>query len=821
MAINSVQELFNQLLKATTPQEVKNILSEIGDVTDIGLDNPFGKLKLHWHAYGDTTSNYSTIGLASKPGRSITERITNAIDAILEEHSLKVAAKPNSPQAAVNEWFGRPFSNAESGLFNWKYSEGNYDRKAGLVLCDSGIEEAPTVDVVDFGIGISPDNFPKTILSLQKGNKITKKYLVGAFGQGGSSTLEFSEFVFIFSRNVQNPNIVSFTLIKQITLSDDYKDNCHAYLAFTNEQGEQTVPSFTLNETIKLYDNDKVRLNEFKYGTVVRHYAFRLTGIFRAIGPREGNLYHYLHCSMFDPLIPFQIIDIRQKGDKLNQQISTGSRNRLMKLYAKADSEIDGSNSECKLYRPFAYIRPYGATTECVKIEYWVIYNYEKKKDKKTGAEYYDLRSESNSLYVQRRHLAVLTMNGQNQGELTVSQVSKDLGLDLVSKHLVIHIDATDAPMNVKRQLFTTNREMLRDGDVLESIKQELRRILKEDTELAALEKQLEEKEISEVTESTDDEVKKQIVKLLREIGFTPSAEGDTTRQGNGDNSDNPTPPPPPFPPPPPEPIPPLATLPYPDVTRFEIVSPKEKMEIHLNKTGVVLAETDADSKYKDDIKMKIEPESLEVSSYFPLHGGRIKWRLKTTEGAKVGDKGKISISLTKPNGDQLRDEVEFEVLEAKQKPSKDERGFIPDFEVLPTTPGDDNWSKAWENISEESEDRFSVAYVTRKIGNKTIVFYSTVFTPFKTMSDNLKIKNSPLYKFFETNYKVWIGYHAILQFNSQQNDNSDVTDEQEKRIEQEREKERALVAQMQVKQALNSSELMFSLSKHKAVVNE
>ena len=229
------------------------------------------------------------------------------------------------------------------------------------------------------------------------------------------------------------------------------------------------------------------------------------------------------------------------------------------------------------------------------------------------------------------------------------------------------------------------------------------------------------------------------------------------------------------------------------------------------------MVETDADSRYKDDIKMKIEPESLESSSYFPLHGGRVKWRLKTSETAKVGDKGKISVSLTKPNGDQLRDEIEFEVLAAKEKPSKEEKGFIPDFDVLPTTPGDDKWNKAWESIPEESEERFSVAYVTRKIGNKTIVFYSTVYSPFKTMTDRLKIANSPLYKFFETNYKVWIGYHAILQFNSQQNDTPD-SDEQEKKIEQEREKERALVAQMQVKQAFNSSELMFSLSKQKAI---
>ena len=82
MTINSVQELFNQLLKTSTPLQVREILAAIGDVTDIGLDNPFGKLRLHWHPYGDTTSNYSTIGLASKAGRSITERITKSFHAI-------------------------------------------------------------------------------------------------------------------------------------------------------------------------------------------------------------------------------------------------------------------------------------------------------------------------------------------------------------------------------------------------------------------------------------------------------------------------------------------------------------------------------------------------------------------------------------------------------------------------------------------------------------------------------------------------------------------------------------------------------------------
>lgn len=815
MAIDNIEELFKQLLRTTTPAEMKKILAEIGDVTDIGLDRPFGKLQLHWHPYGNKTSNYSTIGLASKPGRSLTERITNAIDAVLEGRSLSAATVPISPQAAVNEWFGRPYSGPDAGIFNWKYEQGNNDRKVGVILTESGVKEAPTVDVLDFGIGILPEKFATTILSLQEGNKSRKKYLVGSFGQGGASTIDYCDYVFIASRSIQNPNIVSFTVIKEMVLSSEYDYDCSAYLTLSDANGNQTVPSFLINETIKLYDsNEKLRMNDFLNGTLVRHISFRLTNISKPLSPSEGNLYHYLHCSLFDPLLPFQIIDLRNRNG-IKQEISTGSRNRLMKIVAKAESELDGSNTEYRLYRPFAYIKPFSATMPCVKVEYWVIFNYEKKKNKKTGIEFKDLRADSNALYVQKKHFAVFTLNGQNQGELTISQLTKDLDIGEVSKHLVIHIDVTDAPKHVKKQLFTTNRELLKDGDVLDSIKDEVRRILKEDSQLEAIEKELQEKAISEVTESTDDEVKKQIVRLLQDAGFTPSAEGDTVRKGNGTETVDPTPNPNPDPPPPPEPPEPLATLPYPQVTRFEIVSPKATLKININKTALIKLETDGDSQFDKDIRIKIEPESLDILTVWGLEGGRKKWRLKATETAKVRDTGRIFVTLTKPNGDQLKSEINFEVLESVEKPSKEERGYIPDFEVLPISPGDDNWKVAWDNVPEDSEETYKVAYIPRKIGMKTIVYYSTVFTPFKETIERLKLTNSPLYKFFETNYKVWIGYHGILQYNFQQNEAFE-TDEQEEKIKIEREKDRALVAQMQVKQAMKSSELMLTVSKQK-----
>lgn len=809
MEIHTIQELFEQLIKATTPDQIKEILSEIGDWPDVGLNRTFGKLNLFWHPYGDDTSNRSSIGLATNPGRSITERITNAIDAVLEEHALRTSIKPSSPQAAVNQWFGRHHSTSESGLFNWKYSQGNYDRKVGVILNDSQKQGAPTIDILDLGVGIAPDNFPNTILSLHGGNKITKKYLVGAFGQGGASTLAYCDYVFIVSRHVQNPNVVSFTVIKEINLGDEYKENCYAYLAFKTTDGKLRVPSFSLESPIKIYNSQHtLRLNELQHGTLVRHYAFRLSNLSKPLSPSEGNLYHFLHFSLFDPLIPFQIIDLRNP-ERPKQEISTGSRNRLMKLMNKGENEIDDSNSEYKLYRPFAFITPHGAILPCIKIEYWVVFNYEKKTRKKTGEEYRDLRSDSNALFIQRKHPAVITLNGQNQGQLTTSQATKDLGLDLISRHLIIHIDATEAPKDIRSKLFSTNRESLKEDDVLESIKEELRRILKDDTDLAQLEKHLEEREISQVTESTDDEVKKEIVKLLRESGFIPSAEGDTIRKGNGDNNDDVYPPPPGPPPPPPPPPVPLETLPYPQVTKFEIVSPKDLAKIHHNRTVTILVETDADSKFKNEIRIKIEPNSLEQVSYFPLNGGRVKWRLKPSEASKVGDKGKIQISLTKPNGDQLKGEIDYEILERVEKPVVEQKGFVPDFEVLPITPGDEKWSKAWENIPEESDDVFSVAYIPKKIGNdKTVVYYSTVFTAFKEVIDKLKITNSPLLKSFETNYKIWIGYHGLLQQKSQLNENIDGEEQEE------RDKQRALVAQMQVKQAAKSAELMYKFSK-------
>jgi hypothetical protein len=94
-------------------------------------------------------------------------------------------------------------SGPDDGLFNWDYGEQSADRRFSIVISASGNEAAPTIDVIDDGIGISPEDFPGTILSLQRANKIQKWHLI--FGQGGASTLSFSDYAVIISRHCSNP----------------------------------------------------------------------------------------------------------------------------------------------------------------------------------------------------------------------------------------------------------------------------------------------------------------------------------------------------------------------------------------------------------------------------------------------------------------------------------------------------------------------------------------------------------------------------------------------------------------------------------------
>lgn len=807
MAIQSIEELFGRVLAARKKADIDIILKELGDKKDIGLNTEFGSLKCKWVPYGGRESNESTIGLASKAGRSLTERITNGEDAMLElAKTRRNGELPKSPRRAAAEWFGRAETGPGSGLYSTEDKEGDLSRSLCVVLSDSGLSGAPTVDVVDAGIGLAPEEMPTTILSLQEGNKVKKPYLIGAFGQGGSSTLGFSKYAVIMSRSVASPDRVGFTIVRLVDPGTDYDLDVYAYLTI-----EGNIPHVVRGEedAITLYEDTKLkRPPELRYGTLVRHIGFELSGLDKGLSPAPGNLYHYLHLSMFDPLIPFRAMDIR--GTTAKDERIGGSRNRLMKLVEKGE-EDDGESGHTSVihHKEMEDIVPLGSDDSRIGVEYWVI------EAKRTTKGELHLRSSSNELFVQRGYPVVATLNGQNQGELPAKFI-KDLGLGMVSRHIVVHLDASRCDRRVRRELFVTTREGFKEGPQLDNVMTTLAGMLKDDERLKEIEQELADRLINRENQTTNNKVKKQITKLLRDAGFSKTADGESEDPGGeqeggaggsgggggggGGGGDGGAPDP-------------LPTKPYPDVTRWEIVSPKEISRVRLNGRSSVRIETDADAQFDAEglICLEFEPHKVEAASLSALKGGRKQWRLRVVEGAKVGDSGTVTAVLRTPNVGELRSAIRFEVTAPVEAGDKGKKGKVPDFEIVAISPDKDEdvdtWMQLWPQHEGASRTKKAdVAYKVLKAGDKTVVYYSTGYGPYVERLERMNAKSKALAELFDENYQVWIGYHAILQLPADQQADETSTETMEE--------ERCRVAHVQLRVAEQLSELQRKVSR-------
>jgi hypothetical protein len=798
MAFDSNQGLLKALLNAKKPSEVKDILDEAGDSADLETEESFGDLDLEWRFYGGNSSNMSTINLGSNPGRSLIERVTNAIDAILEgEMHRRGGPEPNSPMDAAKKWFGRPPSTIDSGIFTWDdFGTKELDRQVHVCMQEGDEDAAPTIDIKDSGIGIEPGDFPDTILSLHKGNKIKKNYLAGAFGQGGSATFSFCDYTLILSRHADDPSRVGFTVVKLMNLGENWSEDAYVYLS----DGD-SVPSCTIEGGIDLYDknpNDlKDTLSDFSKGTLVRHFGYRIEDYSSPLSPSPTNLYHFLHRMMFDPILPFRVVDLRD--GKYDDELVTGNRNRLMNRAKQGERVDEGSSgAEVVHYQPEEMVSPLSDSNPCVGVEYWVIFHWKEKPDR--------MRSWSNNNFSDKRHPIIGTLNGQNQGELTSLPIKK-LDFSMIPKNIVVHINSTDADKDVRRSLFSSTREGFKDDIALDSIIDLLQVRMEEDDRLDEIERALIEDLLSEETEDTDEEVRKEISQLLQDAGFEVGEPGQVSQSGeDGDEND--------------ESgvggsggsgssLEPLQTLTYPNVTEFQIAYPTDELEVPVGGSHArrVRIETNANFRFdrKDFVNLRCEPKILEIASEVELQGGHKYWRLRATEGASVGDTSEVIVTITKPDGSQLRDTVNARIIE--KPPASDEkvRGEVPSFDIREIDPYEDTerFTKIWDEASEE--DIPHIAYRSKGTKEGVIVFYSTGFEPYQNAINRVKNKSS-LYDLFKKNYKIWIGYHAILQSQESKNMVSELGVDEEV-VNKVQEKERALVAIMQAEQAVRTAQ--------------
>lgn len=708
-----------------TPTELLKALRNAATVLEVetALANFVSLYQVRWVPLG-RENNRGTIEVSSDPARSGIERVTNGVDGVLELEHERHGGMPDcrSPKEAASAWLNIP----DTGLSGMTPQERRTLAKRVTVTMEAGEgKESRVLDICDRGIGITPDNMPRTILSLNESVKISKHYLSGAYGQGGSSTFTFSRYTLIASRYADAS--VGFTLVKfRDRPAEEYKHGHYVYLVME----DRSLPTAELS------------LTEFPRGTQVRHFGYDLNSYGSPLGP--NSLYGSMNTNLFDPVMPIwfdnRVHDYRR--------VIKGSRNALNGAVDEGDERTGPALSHSQPMF-MASMGDFGR----IGIEYWVLTQPTKENKK------------PNAAFVNPTKPIVLTLNGQNQGEFSSVLVRKDAELPFLATRLIAHIDCNNLSPASKRALFVSNRETQRDVKVRELIQQELIKALRSDDMLKALNDTARQQGMQEQDEEAMQYMRNEVARLLRiqGIDFGNRVGGDPT--GNGDDTSRPVLPPRPRPEP--EPI----ELHEPP-TFIRFVSDQEReITFFPEQRRYVRIETDANSTYHDpnnphrsNINIIVGPD-LTLAGSTALKDGRLRAIIEAPNTAQVGHAGTIRVELKRPGQTMLVDERTYRVVTAPAAKPAGRQVSIPLFRHVPVAgPEDSKWIQlSWpDNIN-------AIASQANMEDGCLVIYYSTVFPKFAAQRANFERRDLDTATSFAKRYEIWLAVHSLLRYQDEQ----------------------------------------------------
>ena len=301
--------------RAGTAADIEALLSKLPVVSEHDYsyheDNPgagWQRGKFHWIPVGRERGNAGRIKQANYPVNPIAERTINGMEAIIELARQRellanpASSDPVSPREAVKRYFGLPSldelpkldESPASKVIRAKARDLARQLRVRLVFNKASREF--TVAIEDDGIGQTPEMVHRTLLSLGSTTKADKWYLIGVFGQGGSSAYAVSKYSWVMSRRA--PDLlkgevdgVGWTIIKHV-FPRGRRDDYFAYLACSPDG---RVPSVSAAEA----DEAKVA-----QGTRFVHIGYNFGSGGSAI---TRQLYQSLNHVLYNPVLPFEL----------------------------------------------------------------------------------------------------------------------------------------------------------------------------------------------------------------------------------------------------------------------------------------------------------------------------------------------------------------------------------------------------------------------------------------------------------------------------------------------------------------------------------
>lgn len=306
-------EFLRRMASAATSADIEDLLKElpIREVNEFDFDanapeRGWRPGLLHWVPVGRDRGNAGRIKLANRPVNPPVERAINGMEAMIDlERRRELAVDPNAPapqtpREAVRRYFSLPpldelpdTAGFIKGLLPRKYAREIARNIVVQISWDKQLREFVVV-IRDQGIGQPPQRMHKTLLSLGSSDKADKPYLIGVFGQGGSSAYAASQYSTVISRRAPDlldghDDGVGWTIVKHV-FPKGRRDDYFAYLA---AHPDGRVPSFDVSVA------DAIK---FSHGTRFAHIKYDFGGGGAAV---TRNFWQMINHALFNPVLPF------------------------------------------------------------------------------------------------------------------------------------------------------------------------------------------------------------------------------------------------------------------------------------------------------------------------------------------------------------------------------------------------------------------------------------------------------------------------------------------------------------------------------------
>jgi hypothetical protein len=505
-----VPTIANETVSRALHEVISNPTLENARCLEASLAAAFGK-----RVFGRINQKAS-IEAASESDRGITERLANAFDASLTAARL-AAGIERSDRTLTPRNAAQRFLCVATEQCEWTPQDERI-RKIAKPLIEFWAETPesrhrfrkhnPTDGLVsvlvrDFGTGLRRERMPDTILSLNTEAKLQEFEAIGQFGHGGSSSLAFCESCLIITKPRFETGDREFywTLIfpereqaesKQDVIRKWFCDSDQLPLIGKIEDFPELASAFP--------------------GTSIWHFGYNRGGwIKRIAGPEQSNPWGRLTRLFFSYPLPFEI-----RGRFARTDTETGRRTVKGAYYRIVEQASDVNIVEYKS----------GEKAERLTVE---------------GQNYGDFSvhvfvfKESGALanYVDSRHPVVLTLNGQNHGEMTRTVIA-NANLPEIASSTIVEIRLDRLEQEALGEIISNSREAPKNTAFTRALRDLLTSLLQNDEGLVASERKRQEDKARKSSADLSRKMSEFLSRILSNAKGGPDIGGGGTAPGEG-----------------------------------------------------------------------------------------------------------------------------------------------------------------------------------------------------------------------------------------------------------------------------------------------